>query len=68
MINRKLIDVNNRYYIKITYNTGERRLYLLIDKDNEKTIVESFNRDAFLLKCRQVTKISNKIELVVASV
>lgn len=68
MINRKLIDVNNRYYIKITYTTGERRLYLLIDKDSEKTIVEGFNRDSFLLKCRKVTRISNNIELLVASV
>lgn len=68
MINKKLIDVNSKYYIKITYNMGATRLYRLIDKDTERTVVESYNRDSFLLKCRTVTRLSNNIELIVASV
>lgn len=68
MIAKKTIDVNNSYYIKITYNNNIHRLYQLIDKKTEKTIAESFNRDAFLLKANKIVKLNNKIELIVASI
>lgn len=70
MINKKLIDINNNYYVKITYHDGDdvRRLYMLIDKKTDATICESFNRDAFLLKANKYVKINNKIECLIASI
>lgn len=68
MINKKTIDVNNKYYIEITYNNDIHRLYQLIDRKTDKMIVESFNRDAFLLKANKIVKLSNNIELIVASI
>lgn len=68
MIAKKTIDVNNKYYIEVTYNNDIHRLYQLIDKKTDKMIVESFNRDAFLLKANKIVKLSNKIELIVASI
>lgn len=60
------IDLNDKYYVKITFN-NQIRYYVLKDKLEEKTIVSSYNRDSFLLKCRQYTKISNLKECVIAS-
>lgn len=60
------IELNDKYYVKITFN-NHTRYYVLKDKLEEKTIVSSFNRDSFLLKCRQYTKISNLKECVIAS-
>ena len=60
------IELNDKYYVKITYN-NQIRYYALKDKLEEKTIVSSYNRDSFLLKCRQYTKISNFKECVIAS-
>ena len=64
----KKIDINARYYVKITYNNDVTRLYRLIDAKSDATICESFNRDAFLLKANKYVKISNKLECVIASV
>ena len=60
------IELNEKYYVKITFN-NQIRYYVLKDKLEEKTIVSSYNRDDFLLKCRQYTKISNLKECVIAS-
>ena len=68
MITKKTIDLNSKYYIKITFNDDIRRLYVLYEKGTDKAIVESFNRDAFLLKASRIVKIPNNIENVVASI
>ena len=68
MINKKFIDINDKYFVKITYKNDITRLYMLIDKDTDKTIIESFNRDSFLLKASKITKISNKKEILIASI
>ena len=67
MSGKKTIDVNNKYYIEVTYN-NTHRLYQLIDRHTDKMIVESFNRDAFLLKVNKIVKLNNNIELIVASI
>lgn len=67
-MNSKIIEINNKYYIKITYNNDITRLYTLKDTKEDKTIVSSYNRDAFLIKVNQVVKLNNKIELIVASI
>jgi hypothetical protein len=69
MIEKKLIDINNRYYVKITYhNDNAQRLYRLIEKKTDETVAESFNRDCFLLKANKIIKLSNKLELLIASI
>lgn len=60
------IEINKDYYVKITFN-DRTRLYTLKDTKEDKTLVSSYNRDSFLLKCRQYTKISNLKECVIAS-
>ena len=68
-MNSKKIDINNKYYIIITYNNNINRYYRLVDKTkDDKTICESFNRDSFLMKCRNYIKLTNNIECLVASV
>jgi hypothetical protein len=67
-MDKVIVNVNELYYIKITFNDDIRRLYQLIHRESEKTILESFSRDAFLLKANKIIKLSNKIELIVASV
>lgn len=65
----KIIDINNKYSVKITYNNDVTRYYRLIDKTkDDATICESFNRDAFLIKANKYVKMNNKIECVIASV
>ena len=64
----KTIEINARYYVKITYNNDVTRLYRLIDAKNDAELCSSFNRDAFLLKANKYIKISNKLECVIASV
>lgn len=69
MIQKKVIDINNKYYVEITYHENNiHRLYQLIEKNNNTTIVESFNRDSFLLKANKIIKLSNKLELLIASI
>lgn len=63
----KIINVNNKYFIKITFNNDIHRLYQLKDIDN-KVYTESFNRDAFLMKANKIVRLSNKIECQVASI
>lgn len=65
-MNAKIIDINSKYYVKINYN-DKSRLYMLNDKKEDKTICESFNRDSFLLKANKITKISNQMEVLIAS-
>ena len=66
MINKK-IEVNDNYYILINYHeNSENRFYILKDK-NDKTILENFNRDSFLIKCNKIIKLSSKIENLIAS-
>lgn len=67
-MNVKKIEVNNKYHVKITYNNDITRLYQLIDNRTDKTICESFNRDSFLLKASKITKISNTLECLIASI
>ena len=71
MIVEKIIEINDNFFIKITYheNNDNTRLYSLIGTSNgeHETILTNFNRDTFLLKVNQYIKINNKIELLVAS-
>lgn len=64
----KKIDINNNYYIKITYHENNfTRYYQLKDKTTDKTIIESYNRDSFLLKLKNIIKINNNMECLIAS-
>lgn len=68
-MNSKIIDINYRYYVIITYNNDINRLYRLIDRnDNDKTIVESYNRDSFLIKSSKYVKMTNSTECLIASI
>ena len=67
-MNKKIIEINERYFINIVYSNDITRLYQLIDRKKEEIVLESFSRDAFLLKTNKVVKITNKIELLVASI
>lgn len=67
-MNKKIIEINERYFINIVYNNDINRLYQLIDRKKEEIVLESFNRDSFLLRTNKVVKITNKIELLVASI
>ena len=67
-MNKKIIEINERYFINIVYNNDITRLYQLIDRKKEEIVLESFNRDSFLLRTSKVVKITNKIELLVASI
>ena len=62
----KKIELNTNYYVKINYNNNTR-LYILKDRE-DKNVVESYSRDASLLKCRQITKITNMQECIIASI
>lgn len=67
-MNSKIIKVNNKYYIKVTYHdNSDIRYYRLID-NNDKNICESYSRDSFLIKANKIVKLTNKIELLVASI
>lgn len=64
----KKIDINNQFYIKISYHENNfTRYYQLKDKTTDKTITESYNRDSFLLKLNKIIKINNNTELLIAS-
>lgn len=64
----KIIKVNDKYDVKITYNDNSNiRYYKLIDS-NDKVICESYNRDSFLMKANKITKLTNNIELLIASI
>lgn len=68
MIESKTININNKYYVKITYkNDRETRLYTLYD-NNDKEIETSFSRDSFLLKVRKHARITNNQECLIASI
>lgn len=64
---KKIIEINSKYKVVITFNNDVTRYYRLQDNE-ENTICESFNRDTFLLKANRATKISNKIECLIASI
>lgn len=66
-MNKKTIEVNSKYKIIITFNNDITRLYRLVDND-DKTICESFNRDSFLIKANKYTRITNKLECLIASI
>lgn len=65
---KSIIEINERYFINIVYNNDVNRLYQLIDRKKEEIVLENFSRDAFLLRVNKVVKITNKIELLVASI
>lgn len=71
MIIEKIVEIDDTYFVKILYhdNNDARRLYSLVGVSNGEymTICQSFNRDAFLLKAKQYVKLTNKIELLIAS-
>lgn len=67
-MNKKIIEINERYFINILYNNDINRLYQLIDRKKEEIVLEGFNRDSFLLRTSKVVKITNNIELLVASI
>ena len=64
---KKIIELNSKYKVVITFNNDINRLYRLVDNE-DKTICESFNRDTFLLKANKYTKINNKTECLIASI
>ena len=67
-MNSKIIKVNSEYNVKITYNDNSyNRYYRLIDSNN-KVICDSYNRDSFLIKANKITKLTNNIELLIASI
>lgn len=67
-MNSKIIKINNKYDVKITYNDNNyTRYYRLID-NNDKVICESYNRDSFLIKANKIVKLTNNIELLIASI
>ena len=68
-MNKIIINIDEFYYIKITSNNDITRLYqLIIRGEEDKTIVESFSRDDFLLKVNKIVRLTNKTELLVASI
>ena len=67
-MNSKIIKVNNKYNVKITYNDDSNiRYYRLID-NSDKVICDSYNRDSFLIKANKIVKLTNNIELLIASI
>ena len=68
-MNSKIIKVNDNYNVKITYNDNSyTRYYRLIDNNNNKVVCDSYNRDSFLIKANKITKLTNNIELLIASI
>lgn len=65
-MNTKKIEINNKYYVKINY-TANKSLYMLKDTKEDKTIVESFNGESFLLKVNKIVKLTNTQEIVIVS-
>ena len=67
----KTIEIDNTYFIEITYNESNfnARLYCLYyQSNNEVELIEkAFNRDNFLLKVNKIVKLSSQIECLVAS-
>ena len=61
-----IVFINEYYYVKIYNNNKEVRLYQLYGLGNN-LICESYNRDAFLLKCNKYVKLNNNIECLIAS-
>lgn len=67
-MNSKIIKVNDNYNVKITYNDNSyTRYYRLIDSNN-KVVCDSYNRDSFLIKANKIVKLTNNIELLIASI
>ena len=67
MIITKNIDINNKYKVMIKYHEDSNlRLYSLVD-DDDNQIIESFNRDTFLMKVNKIVKLNNKLECIIAS-
>lgn len=67
-MNSKTIKINNNYNVKITYNDDSNiRYYRLLDS-NYKVICDSYNRDSFLIKANKIVKLTNNIELLIASI
>lgn len=67
----KTIEIDENYFIEITYNESDfnARLYCLYyQSNNEVELIEkSFNRDKFLTNANKIVKLSNQIEYLVAS-
>lgn len=66
-MNTKVIEINSKYRVIISFNNDVTRLYRLVNND-DKTICESFNRDSFLIKASKYTRITNKLECLIASI
>ena len=68
MIIKKEIEVNSNYKIIITYHDNNDYVrYYRLENNNNETLTESYNRDAFLLKVNKIVKLTNKIECLIAS-
>lgn len=68
MIIKKEIEVNSNYKIVITYHDNNDYVrYYRLENNNNETLTESYNRDAFLLKVNKIVKLTNKIECLIAS-
>ena len=68
MIIKKEIEINKDYKIIITYHDNNDYVrYYRLENNNNETLTESYNRDAFLLKVNKIVKLTNKIECLIAS-
>lgn len=68
-IQSKRIDLDDQYYVLIIYHDNSiMRYYRLYNKDQDGLIVESYNRDSFLLKVNKIIKLTNQQELLIASI
>lgn len=68
MIIKKEIEINKDYKIVITYHDNNDYVrYYRLENNNNETLTESYNRDAFLLKVNKIVKLTNKIECLIAS-
>lgn len=66
---KKVINIKPGYHVIITYHDNNfTRYYRLIDTNQDKMIVESFNRDSFLIKVNKIIKLTNQQELLIASI
>lgn len=64
----KIIKLNDKYDVKITYNDNSNIRYYRLMDSNDKVICESYNRDSFLIKANKIVKLTNNIELLIASI
>ena len=68
MIKYRVIDINDNYYIRIRLTKGKIRFYILIEKETNKTIIETFNKNDFLNKVNKIVDLSNEIKEIIENI